>query len=124
MGEYKMNKDMKLVTGVKEDDEGKQTLEYKTYPYPIFVKGSITKQAIDLGAELEGIETNISSGVVDKMADFVVNVYGNQFEREELIDGIQAHELMPRLSRVLQEVMGAGDDSKTKQENFIKEKKN
>lgn len=116
------NKDMKLVTGVKEADDGTQKLEYKTYPYPIFVKGSITKQAIDLGAELEGIEENISSDVVDKMADFVVNVYGNQFDRDELIDGIQAHQLMPRLSRVLQEVMGSTDDSSGKQEKFIQEK--
>lgn len=115
-------KDMELVTGVKEVN-GEQVLEYKTYPYPIFVKGSITKQAIDLGAELEGIEKNISSDVVDKMADFVVEVYGRQFERDELIDGIQAHELMPKLSSVLQFVM-SGDEDKGKQKEFIQEKTN
>lgn len=113
-------KDMKLVTGIKTVDE-EQQLEYKTYPYPIFVKGSITKQAIDLGAELEGIEENISSDIVDKMADFVVEVYGKQFKRDELIDGIQAHELMPKLSSVLQFVM-SGDEEKGKQEKFIQEK--
>lgn len=116
------NRDMKLVVDIVEK-EGKQELVYKTYPYPIFVKGSITKQAIDLGAELEGIEENISSDVVDKMADFVVNVYNQAFTRDELIDGIQAHELMPKLSSVLQFVMGTGDESKSKQEKFIEAKK-
>ena len=113
------NRDLKLVTGVKTVD-GEQQLEYKTYPYPIFVKGGIVKRAVDLASKLESQE-DLSSSIVDDMADFVVDVYGNQFTRDELIDGTQAHELMEKLSEVLQLVM-TGEAVKGKQKEFIQEK--
>lgn len=115
------NKDIKLVTGVNVVD-GEQQLEYKTYPYPIFVKGGIVKRGIELAARLEKQEEgDFNAGVIDEMADFAVEVYGNQFTRDELIDGTQAHELMERLSGVLSYIM-QGEQDKGKQKEFIQEK--
>lgn len=114
-------KDMVLVTDVVKNKEGIDELVTKTYPYPIFVKGSITKQAIDLGAKLEGAESDISSDIVDDMADFVVNVYGDQFDRDELIDGLQAHEVMNKLGDVLSFVM-SGEEQENESRKFIQAK--
>ena len=115
-----MDRTMKLVTGMTVVD-GEQQLEYKTYPYPIFVKGGLVKKAIDLAAELENKENEFNGEMVDKLADFTVEVYANQFTRDELIDGIQAHELMIKLSDVLQFVI-MGEENKGKQKEFIQEK--
>lgn len=113
---------MKLITGVSVVDE-EQQLEYKTYPYPIFVKGGLIKKAIDLAAKLESGDNEFSGATVDELADFVVEVYANQFTRDELIDGLQAHEVIPKLSGVLEFVI-TGEEQQGKQRQFIQEKTN
>src|SRR5699024_12799413 len=66
-------KTLTLVTGI---DEEKNEVITQDYPYPIFVKGSLVKKAIDLGVELEKLgEENVDSGVVDDLADFAVELY-------------------------------------------------
>lgn len=111
---------MKLVTGVRTNHEGQQELEYRTYPYPIFVKGGLVKKAVDLAAAMESEENEFSGQVIDELADFVVEVYAKQFTRDELIDGLQAHEVMTKLSDVLQFVI-MGEENKAKKNQFIQE---
>lgn len=114
------NRDLKLVTGVKKVD-GEQQLEYKTYPYPIFVKGGVVKEALTLGAELEKPENGLSADLLDELADFVVELYGKQFTRDELIDGIQANDLIQTLMKPLREIV-IGKQVENETENFIQEK--
>lgn len=111
---------LKLVTGIDIVD-GEQQLVYKSYPYPIFVKGGLVKKAIDIAADMEQTENTTMAQNIDKLADFVVEVYGNQFSRDELIDGIQAHELMEKLSGVLKFVI-SGEENSGEQKKFIQEK--
>lgn len=113
---------MKLITGVEIVD-GEQKLSTKTYPYPIYVKGGLVKKAVEIGAKLESEDNEFNSGIIDDLADFTVEVYANQFTRDELIDGIQAHELMGKLTDVLQLII-TGEEEKGKQKEFIQEKTN
>lgn len=115
-----IDKTMKLITGVEVVD-GEQVLQYKSYPYPIYVKGGLVKRAIDIGADMENKDNEFNAKVIDTLADFTVEVYANQFTRDELIDGIQAHELMEKLTDVLQFII-AGEEKKGKSKEFIQEK--
>jgi len=113
-------KTLTLVTGI---DEEKNEVITQDYPYPIFVKGSLVKKAIDLGVELEKLgEENVDSGVVDDLADFAVELYNKQFTRDELIDGIDASDLFTKLTEILSSVMG-GDGGNAQTKKHITEKK-
>lgn|SRR5699024_6584765 len=113
-------KKIELVTEVVENDKGEQELVKETYHYPIFVKGSLVKRAIKLGVELEKSTEAIDEDIIDKLAKFAVELYGNRFTVEELIDGIDASELVDTLVSILSSVMGGGED--TTQKKFIEEK--
>ena len=101
------NKTITLVTGVSKENE----LITQDYAYPIFVKGALVKKAIDLGVKLNKSVDGINSGFIDELADFAVELYGKQFKRDELIDGIDATELIKKLTEVLGMVMGGAEDS-------------
>lgn len=118
-------KDIEVVEVVQEDGtiEKQQKLVTEDYPYPIFVKGGLVKKAIDLGVKMEKSgEENIDSSVIDDLADFAVELYGKQFKRNELIDGIEATELFDTLTGILSSVMG-GDEGNEQTKKFITEKK-
>lgn len=79
-------KALTLITGIKDYD--KEEVETKTYQYPFFVKGIFTKKAVDLGEELESREYTFTSEMFDKLANFFVELYNNQFTKDELMEGI------------------------------------
>src|SRR5699024_6917105 len=83
---YMSKKSIKLVTDF-------ETLETKEYPYPAFVKGSFVKRALELGAKMDKQGQDVDETVIDDLADFAVDLYGNKFTREELIDGTDATQL-------------------------------
>src|SRR5699024_8609212 len=110
---YMSKKSIKLVTDF-------ETLETKEYPYPPFVKGSFVKRALELGTQMNKEGQEVDETIIDDLADFVVDLYGNKFTREELIDGTDATELMDLLIDTLMSVMGAG--AQIEQKKFMKEK--
>ena len=112
---------LKLVTGTEIVD-GEQQLVYKSYPYPLFVKGGLVKKAFEIAAEMEKSSQEKIVQNIDKLADCVVELYGKQFTRDELIDGVQAHELLQTLNKVVEFVM-TGESSGNGQKNVIQEKK-
>lgn len=106
-------KTITLVTDVKVNNKGEQELVTVDYDYPLFVKGSLVKKAIDIGAELEK-DNEVNSKVIDKLANFAVELYGKQFTRDELIDGTDASELITLLTSILSIVMGGNEGNETK----------
>lgn len=92
-------KELTLVTKVKDPIKGE--FETKTYQYPIFVKGIYTKKAIDLGAELESSEYVVKSELFDKLANFFVELYGNQFDKEMLLNGIHQGQIINTFFNIL-----------------------
>ncbi len=111
---------MKLITG-EETVDGEKQLVYTTYPYPLHAKGGLIIKAIDLAASLENAEDNINSKMITDLADFVVEVYAKQFTRDELIDGLQVHEVLETLTGVLQFVI-AGNQRSGESKEFIQKK--
>lgn len=95
-----------LVTDVKGDE-----LETKTYQYPFFVKGIFVKKAIDLGAEFEENGEVVPAGLFDKLTNFVVELYGNNFTDEDLTNGVGADKIIQTYISILMSVL-QGEQSK------------
>ncbi|SDM14652.1 phage tail assembly chaperone G [Sediminibacillus halophilus] len=88
---------IELVTNVTEEGE----VETKKFLTPPFIKSSVVYEAIDINAKIESDEKRDAKGekeLYDEIMDFVANrVYGGQFTKEELFNGIHA----PDLNQVL-----------------------
>lgn len=76
-------RELTLVKDVKGEE-----LITESYSYPIFVKGVLTQRAIELGAELEKKGFGVDAELFEGMTTFIVELYGKQFTREQLINGI------------------------------------
>lgn len=89
-----------------------ETEEVKTYLQPAFIKGSVIREGIKIGKQLDN-EDDINEDIIDQLALFVSSkLYNNQFTADELIDGIDARklieELMSQLTTVFGEISGQG----------------
>ncbi|HHU76882.1 MAG TPA: hypothetical protein GXZ24_08345 [Firmicutes bacterium] len=50
---------------------------------------------------------NISPKELDKLMDYIVGLFGGQFSRDELYDGLASKDLIPTITRCINEVVGA-----------------
>lgn len=88
---------IELVQEVKEGE-----IVTKKYLTPMFLPMRVVYESIDMAAEIdEGAENaNEEKELIEKLLSFVADkVYGSQFTRDELFDGLHA----PDAIRVLQE---------------------
>lgn len=80
---------IELVVNPEEVVEGAEP-EIKKYWTPAFIPFTKVREAMDLAAELEKAEGEEYSSLIDKLADFIVSVYGKQFTKDDLYNGIHA----------------------------------
>lgn len=71
-----------------------------------FVKARVFRHALKLNQELRNAE--ISVELFDKLVEFVVIAFNNQFTIDEFWDGIDADKLQNEVMRVFNEVLGLG----------------
>ena len=89
-------------------------LENRTYTVKI-VKARMFRKAIEISTEIDF--NNLKTIDLDKLIDFIVELYENQFTRDDLYDNLPANELMSTLSgSVSQIVNGVGDKIESKNE--------
>jgi hypothetical protein len=50
---------------------------------------------------------NIVPEELDKLMDYIVELFGGQFTRDELYDGLASKDLIPTITRCINEVVGA-----------------
>ena len=50
---------------------------------------------------------NITPEELDKLLDYVVELFGKQFTRDEIYDGLSSKDLIPTINRCINEVVGA-----------------
>lgn len=93
-------RELKLVTEIKGDE-----LITDKYQFPIFVKGVYTKIAIDLGVEVEENGYAVSGELFVKLANYFVELYGNKFTYDELVDGLDARKIVPTFIEMLFSVL-------------------
>lgn len=94
----KLKKNMiELVVNPQEVEEGGEP-QFKKYWTPAFIPFTKVREAMELAVEMEKGEGKPAEQM-DKLTDFVVDVYGGQFTKDELYDGLHA----PDAISVLQE---------------------
>ncbi len=50
---------------------------------------------------------NIAPEELDKLMDYIVDLFGSQFTRDELYDGLASKDLIPTITRCINEVVRA-----------------
>lgn len=122
---------MQLVTG--EDKEGNLTFE--TYLTPHFISTSVWYECVDVLEEIESMEEkankakedgeNVSLSKLMKeqlemLMDTVIKVYGKQFNKKQLKEGMHAPNLVEDLQSQLQFIAMGQQDEATKK--FVESK--
>lgn len=77
--------------------------EYKTFTVP-FVNALTLRKSIEINKEIDF--SNIQEEDLDKLVDFVVMAFNNQFTREEFYEGVPGKELLKKVDDVMAEAMG------------------
>jgi len=81
-----------------------RTLQEKTYT-PGFIYARMVRKTISLAKEVDF--ENLPPEEPDSLVDYVVELFGHQFTRDELYDWLASQDLLPTLSRYINEVVGA-----------------
>lgn len=89
---------IELVTNPQEVAEGGEP-EVKKYWTPAFIPFTKVREAMSIAAEMESEDTTDYSEFLDKLADYVTDLYGRQFTKDDLYNGLHA----PDAVSVLQE---------------------
>jgi hypothetical protein len=75
----------------------------KTFSVP-YVKGRIFRRALKMN-KMFGVGIEITPEVMDQLADFVCEVFNNQFTPEDVWDGLPVDGILPRLQGVFFDVI-------------------
>ncbi|GMA64759.1 hypothetical protein NZD89_05210 [Alicyclobacillus fastidiosus] len=82
----------------------------RTFRVP-YIKGMMLRRALELQKTMDAkAEEDIEVDDLDKMVDFIVDVFEGQFTRDDVYNGLSNKELFPEVARCLQEVMGTKED--------------
>jgi len=71
---------------------------------PGFISGRRLRETMEMNEELEGKKTNGTT--LDSMVDYLVNLFGKQFTRDEFYDGIASDKITDTFVECVQGVMG------------------
>jgi hypothetical protein len=70
-----------------------------------FISARMVRRTIAVSQEINF--ANISPAELDKLMDYIVELFGNQFTRDELYDGLASKNLIPTITECINEVVGA-----------------
>lgn len=70
-----------------------------------FISARMVRRTIAISSEINF--EDISPEELDKLMDYVVELFGSQFDRDELYDGLSSKDLIPTITRCINEVVGA-----------------
>lgn len=75
----------------------------KTYTTS-FISARMVRRTIEVS---QGINfENISPEELDKLMDYITELFGGQFSRDDLYDGLPSQELLPTITGCINEVVG------------------
>lgn len=81
--------------------------EEKTFTQD-FVSGRIFRKTLEMQKKIEG---DIDVSTLDLLVDYVVELFGKKFTRDDFYDGIEAKKLIPTIVGCIQGVVGATAES-------------
>lgn len=73
-----------------------------------FISARMVRRTIEVS---QGVNfENISPDELDKLIDYIVELFGNQFTRDDVYDGLSSKELIPTITNCINEVVGQMSD--------------
>ncbi|AEE92517.1 conserved protein of unknown function [Tepidanaerobacter acetatoxydans Re1] len=69
-----------------------------------FISARMVRRTIEVSKEVNF--DNILPEELDKLMDYIVELFGNQFTRDELYDGLASKDLIPTITKCINEVVG------------------
>lgn len=81
-----------------------------------FISARMVRRTVEVAKDINF--ENISPEELDKLMDYIVELFGNQFTRDEVYDGLSSKSLIPTITKCINEVVGAmGDATGDKEKN-------
>jgi len=81
----------------------KKDKKEKTYTTG-FISARMVRRTIEVS---QGVDfDNISPEELDKLIDYIVELFDNQFTRDDVYDGLQSKDLIPTITKCINEVVG------------------
>jgi hypothetical protein len=81
----------------------KKDKKEKTYTTG-FISARMVRRTIEVS---QGVDfDNISPEELDKLIDYIVELFNNQFTRDDVYDGLQSKDLIPTITKCINEVVG------------------
>ena len=78
-------------------------LKNKTY-VASFISARMVRRTIEVS---NGINfQNLTPEELDKLIDYIVELFGSQFTRDEVYDGLSSKDLIPTITKCINEVVG------------------
>jgi len=69
-----------------------------------FISARMVRRTIEVS---QGVDfDNISPEELDKLIDYIVELFNNQFTRDDVYDGLQSKDLIPTITKCINEVAG------------------
>ena len=81
----------------------KKDKKAKTYTTG-FISARMVRRTIEVSQEVDF--DNITPEELDKLIDYIVELFGNQFTRDDVYDGLQSKDLIPTITKCINEVVG------------------
>ena len=69
-----------------------------------FISARMLRRTIEIAKEVNF--ENITPQELDKLIDYVVELFGGQFSRDDVYDGLASKELIPTITRCINQVVG------------------
>ncbi len=76
-----------------------------------FISARMVRRTIAISKDINF--NNISPEELDKLMDYIVELFGSQFTRDELYDGLASKDLIPTITGCINEVVGAVGEATT-----------
>jgi hypothetical protein len=74
-----------------------------------FISARMVRRTIEVS---QGVNfENISPDELDKLIDYIVELFGSQFTRDDVYDGLSSKELIPTITNCINEVVGQMSDA-------------
>ena len=81
----------------------KKDKKEKTYTTG-FISARMVRRTIEVS---RGVDfDNITPEELDKLIDYIVELFNNQFTRDDVYDGLQSKDLIPTITKCINEVVG------------------
>lgn len=69
------------------------------------VKGILLRKTVSAIKVFTNMDKGINEENLDKLADYMVDVFGNQFTREEFYDGVELDDVIVKIQKTAETIM-------------------